>query len=76
MLEKEFKYYKEHETEFLAKYAGKTIVIRDQKVIGIYNNDIEAITKSSEEFELGTFLVHRCVPEEAAFFHSRISFAR
>ena len=43
MLEKEFEYYVEHQDELVRKYNGKILVIKNKKVIGVFDNEIEAI---------------------------------
>lgn len=76
-LEKEFKYYIKNQKELVKKYNGKYIVIKDEKVIGSYDSEIEAIEKTSKTEELGTFLVQKCEPGEESYtqtFHSRITF--
>jgi len=74
-LEKEFQYYIDHQGELVGKYRGKVIVIKDEKVIGVYDSDKEAIEKTSEKHEIGTFLVQRCEPGPNSYtqtFHSRV----
>jgi hypothetical protein len=61
-LSKEFQYYKENQAELVKKYHGKFIVIKDNQVIGVYDEELEAITKTVEKTELGTFLVQKCEP--------------
>ncbi len=77
MLEKEFKYYIDHQDELVAKYRGKYIVIVGETVIGAYDTEIVAYTKSQEEHALGTFLIQACLPGKENFtqtFHSRVVF--
>jgi energy-coupling factor transporter ATP-binding protein EcfA2 len=76
-LEKEFKFYIEHQEELVKKYNGRVIVIKDGKVLGAYDSDMEAITETTKIHELGTFLVKKCEPGEESYtevFHSRIAF--
>ena len=77
-LKKEFQYYLENQDELIKKYNGKVVVIKDSEVIGVYDDEFEAIKKTSEEHELGTFLVQRCDPGDSSYtqtFHSRVVFA-
>ena len=77
-LEKEFKYYLDHQDELVEKYNGKFIVIKGNKVIGAYDSELEAIEKTSKEYELGTFLVQKCEQGEDSYmqtYHSRVIFA-
>jgi len=75
-LEKEFEFYLEHQEELVQKYNGKFIVIKDQAVLGAYDDIETAIKQTSEDHELGTFLVQKCTPgnqDYSATFHSRVA---
>lgn len=77
LLEKEFNYYIANQNELVKQHNGKFIVIKDQKVIGIYDSEIEAIETTSKHHELGTFLVQKCEPGTASYsqtYHSRVAF--
>jgi hypothetical protein len=78
-LEKEFKYYLEHQEELVKKYNGKFIVIKDQEVINAYDSELEAVQKTAEKHELGTFLVQKCEPGSESYrqmYHSRVAFVQ
>ena len=77
-LEKEFKYYVEHQNELVEKYKGKYVVIKNDKVLGAYDDQLEALKITCQTEELGTFLVKKCEPGMESYtqtFHSRVSFA-
>ena len=77
-LEKEFDYYLAHQDELVKKYSGKFVVIKGEEVLGVYDSETEAIEKTSEQHELGTFLVQKCEVGTAAYtqtYHSRVMFA-
>ncbi len=76
-LKKEFEYYIAHQDELVKQYNGKVLVIKDYQVVGAYDSEIEAIRKSQEKYELGTFLVQKCEPGVSSYsqtFHSRVVF--
>ncbi len=76
-LEKEFEYYLEHQDELVKKFNGKFVVIKNEEILGAYANQLEAIEKTSEKHELGTFLVQKCEPGDESYtqtFHSRVAF--
>ena len=78
VLEKEFKYYLENQEELVEKYNGKYIVIKNCKVVGIYDNELEAINETAKKHELGSFLVQKCEPGSESYtqiFHSRVTFS-
>ncbi len=77
MLEKEFKYYLDHQDELVKKYNGKFIVIKDCKVIGVFDDELQAVTETESKHELGTFLVQKCEPGSESYtqtYHSRVAF--
>jgi hypothetical protein len=77
-LEKEFKYYVEHQEELVKKYEGKFVVIKNDKVLGVYDDEIDAIEKTCQKEDLGTFLVKKCEPGKESYtftFHSRVKIA-
>lgn len=74
MLEEEFKYYINHQTELLKKYLDKFIVIKGEEVIGVYDTATEANEKTVKDHERGTFLIQHCLPGTESYtntFHSR-----
>ena len=76
-LEKEFKFYIEHQDKMVEKYGGKIIVIKDGIVLGAYDDELAAITETRKTHELGTFLVQQVSAGSAAYsqtFHSRVVF--
>ncbi len=75
LLRKEFQYYLDHQDELVEEYDGKVVVIKDGQVIGVYDEDIEAVTATIKEHELGTFLVKRVAPgteSHTQVYHSRV----
>ena len=75
-LEEEFNYYLEHQDELVKEYNGKFVVIKDGKVLGAFASALEAVEKTAEQHELGTFLVQLCEPGNASYtqtYHSRVS---
>ena len=58
-LSKEFEFYLANQDKMVEKYDGKVIAIKSGKVLGVYEDDLEAVTKTRENHELGTFLVQR-----------------
>jgi len=76
-LEKEFHYYLDHQDEMVAKYNGKVLVIKGEEVIGVFDDEVNAVLETAKIHPRGTFLVQRCTPGPDAYtvkFHSRVSF--
>jgi hypothetical protein len=78
MLEKEFKYYQEHQKELVKKYNGKYLIIYGNKVEGAYDSHIAAYTEGKKKYKVGKFLIQHCTPGEASYtqyyYTSRVSF--
>jgi len=76
VLEQEFDYYLKNQTELVKQYEGKFIVIKDQKVVGVFDSELEAYTEMQKTEDLGTFLIQQCTPGKESYtqtFHSRVS---
>lgn len=77
MLDKELQYYIDNQSDLIAKYQGKFLVIKDKMVIGIYNTEIEAYSETVKKHELGTFLIQECQPGDENYtqtFRTRVIF--
>lgn len=74
-LQKELDYFKENQKELVSKYASKFLVIKNQKIEGVYDTELGAYEDAKKRFELGTFLIQHCVADEESYtqtFHSRV----
>jgi hypothetical protein len=56
-LEKEQAFYKANKDELRSKYAGKRVVIVNDKVLGVYDSDREAIRETAKTIPRGSFMV-------------------
>ncbi|TAK53703.1 MAG: hypothetical protein EPO24_13955 [Bacteroidetes bacterium] len=77
MLDKEFKYYLEHQADLVKQYNGKYIVIKDETVIGVYESELKAYVESKKSHAVGTFLIQKVTPGTEAYtqnFYSRVAF--
>lgn len=73
---KAFQYYLDHQKKLVKKYNGKFIVIKDGEVLGSYDDELEAVEKTSKDYEIGTFLVQFVSPGDSAYtqnFYSRVA---
>jgi hypothetical protein len=61
-LEKEQAFYEANRTELRSKYAGKRVVIANNKILGIYDSDREAIQETAKTLPRGSFMV-KYIPE-------------
>ena len=72
-LEKEFKFYLDHQDEMVEKYDGKVVVINDGIVLGSYDDELDAVTETRKDHTLGTFLVQRVSPGADAYSQTFLS---
>lgn len=75
-LKQEFEYYLRNQKALVKKYEGKYLVIKDCKVTGAYDSELEAYRDAHSKFEAGTFLIQPCTPGEESYtqtFYSRVS---
>ena len=76
MLENEYKFYEDNKNNFINKYLNKYIVIKGDKVLGVFNSSEDAIKNAVQENELGTFLVQYVNEDEPqVIFRSRVKYA-
>lgn len=62
-LEKELDFFLSMESELVEKYRGKFVVIQNEAFIGAYDTEQEAYDDARKHFELGTFLIRKCLAE-------------
>ncbi len=75
MLDDDFRYYRAHQAELAAQYEGKALVIKCQKVIGVYDSELQALKETMRDHELGSFLIQMCSADPDSVvrtFHSRV----
>jgi hypothetical protein len=70
MLEKEFKYFRDHQQELVEKYKGKFVVIIGESVVGAFDSELQAYTETRKAHELGTFLIQQCLPDEGGYIQT------
>jgi hypothetical protein len=58
-LRDEFHYYLEHQADFVKKYDGKVIVLKNHEVLGAYESELDALVETTKEHEQGTFMVQK-----------------
>lgn len=70
MLENEFQYFVANQNDLFEQFPGQYLAIKDQKVIGVYDNKIDAYLETQEEHELGSFLVQFCSLDKEIFIQN------
>ncbi len=59
MLDIERQYFDQHQEELLRQYPGKFVIIRDERVIGSFDDLKQALSAGAQQFGLSPFLVRR-----------------
>jgi hypothetical protein len=75
-LDRELEFFKQNQESLVEEHHDQVLVIKDQELVGVYDNKLEAYQSASENFEPGSFLIQEAVSGEEAYtqtFHSRIS---
>ena len=75
-LKAEYDYYLAHQEDLLRDYKGRVIVLKGQRVIGVYDDEKTALFETQKTEPLGTFLVQKVEPGTTAYtvtFHSRVA---
>ena len=67
MLKNEFQYYLDHQIELVAKYENKYIVVKDNSVVGVFDDAAHALHQSRKQYKPGTYLVQLCTPGTSAY---------
>lgn len=67
MLENEFHWYLENQDALVSQYNGKVLVIKGQKVIGVYADKLQAFRATLQKEPAGTFLIQLCSPGDEAY---------
>jgi len=57
MFEVENKFYMENRELLREKYLGKRVVIVNDKILGIYDTDLEALNETTKTMKMGTFCI-------------------
>lgn len=76
-LEEDFNFFIENQEKLVKDYLGKVLVIKDKEVVGVHNSEQEAYSDATKKYEMGTFLIQKCLPGEENYtqtFHSRVAF--
>ena len=74
-LKPEFDYFLKHQDELVRDFAGKFVVIKNERILGYYDDLVTAINVTAKTEQMGTFLVQLVTAGEDAYtirFHSRV----
>jgi len=61
--EHEERWYLENREKIARKFKDRVVVVRNRRVIGTHNSELEAMTKTMKMHPIGSFLVRHCCEE-------------
>jgi hypothetical protein len=67
MLEAELQYFAENLPQWLEKHADRVALIKGQELIGLFDNEQEAIAEGARKYGLDSFLVRRITAHQPEF---------
>jgi hypothetical protein len=60
MLEKELQFFIDNQERLVKEHRGKTLVIRGEEVVAVYDSPLEAYTEAMKKYDPGTFMIQPC----------------
>lgn len=63
----DFDYFVEHYQELYKEHGHKFIAIKNGKILGVFDAELEAVTEVSKIYPLGTFIVQECNGNESGY---------
>lgn len=67
MFDKELNYFIENQDRLVSDHRGKTLVLRGEEVVGIYEDALSAYLDSMKKYDPGTFMIQPCTPGPDAY---------
>ena len=67
MFEPELAFFITNQNELVSKFNGKTLLIRGDELVGVFNTALEAYLDAQKRFEPGTFMIQQCAPGPEAY---------
>ena len=63
-LDREFQTFQENKPNLVKNHNGKFVLIRDDEIIGIFENELDAVKQGNERFKDSHFLVNEITDEK------------
>lgn len=63
----DFDFFLDNYNNFYKEYGHKFIAIKNKKILGIFDSEIEAIHKISRDYPIGSFIVQECNGNESGY---------
>lgn len=66
----DFQWFVSNNKKLFNKYGSKYIVIKNKKVIGVFDDYYEGVKNTELKEKLGTFIVQKCGKDDSVFTNS------
>ncbi len=63
----DFHYFISHYQELFDEYGHKFFAIKNSKILGVFDTELEALTEVSKTYPVGTFIVQECNGNESGY---------
>lgn len=67
---KDFEWFISNNKKLFKKYGEKFLAIKDQKVIGVYDDYSEGVKQTKSTEKLGTFIIQQCGKDDSVYTNS------
>ncbi len=67
MFDKELNFFIKNQNDLVSKYSGKTLLLREENVAGVFDSPLEAYLAGQQKYAPGTFMIQPCEPGPAAY---------
>ena len=64
MLDREFQTFQENKQNLVKNHKGKFVLIKDDEIIGIFENELDAVNQGNEQFKDSHFLVNEITDDK------------
>jgi hypothetical protein len=64
MLDIEFQTFQENKQNLVENHKGKFVLIKDDEIIGIFENELDAVKQGNEQFKDSHFLVNEITDDK------------
>jgi fibrillarin-like rRNA methylase len=69
MQDRDFEYFLQNMERFFVEYGHKFIVIKNQSILGVYEDFDEALENTLKTEEVGSFLIQECFDDKEKMVH-------
>ena len=64
MLDREFQTFQENKPNLVKNHKGKFVLIKDDEIIGILENEMDAVKQGNQQFKDSHFLVNEIIDDK------------